>query len=116
MTIDILVVGGASLDILHFGGQTVRSAGGRVNRVSRTVWTSVPLVRWGCGGSGSLSIADSRKDSPHVVNDATLDGDSDVGSDKAMDPPYPGATTGTGPSGGSDSASGPLRAGGRLHA
>ena len=28
MTIDILVVGGASLDILHFAGQTVRSAGG----------------------------------------------------------------------------------------
>ncbi|MEZ4767636.1 MAG: carbohydrate kinase family protein [Caldilineales bacterium] len=28
MTIDILVVGGASLDILHFNGQTVHSAGG----------------------------------------------------------------------------------------
>ena len=66
---------------------TVRSPGGSMqNRSSRARCTRVPLVVCGAGGSGRRSMAENLKASAQSLNDATLEGVSDAGSGRAIEP------------------------------
>lgn len=69
------------------GGGQVAGVRGRQNSRSSVACTSVPLVAGADGGSGRRSMAEKRKARAQSVNDETFDGDSELGSGRAMPQP-----------------------------
>ena len=63
---------------------SVRCSAGSQKSSSRARWTSVPLVAGGDGGSGSRSMAENRNASAQSLNDATFEGESELGSGRAI--------------------------------
>lgn len=71
----------------------MRPWGSAANSSSSARCTVVPLIAGIDGGSGSLSIAEKRKARAQSLKVETFDGDSEVGSGRAMSRCYDPAVT-----------------------